>query len=445
MTKDFTKGPEGRAILEFAIPIITGAFFMQLYHYTDAVIVGRFLGKEALAAVGASAPFVFMLVALVIGISMGTTITIAQYFGQKQYDKIKLAADSLYIFLAAAAIILTAIGLVFNGPIMRALGLPIEIQPYAAEYLNIYVGGMVFLFLFNSLSAILRGVGDSRSPLLFLIISSVLNVGLDLWFVAGLGFGVASVAWATVISQAVAVIFAVFYTNKHNKLVRLDLFHLRFDKHIFLRSLKLGLPAGAQQLFVAFGMLAIVSIVNGFGTDVVAAFSAAQRIETFVCIIPMNLSIALTSFTGQNFSAGRFDRIKNGLHSTLKYLLVASFIIMVGLTALARPLMSMFTTESAVIEIGCGYLLVLGLSFWLFSVMFCYMGTLRGMGNTVAPMFITLFSLWLIRVPVASFLSSRIGVLGIWLSSTASWALGLAAVMLVFYFTIKKAKVVKKL
>ena len=439
-TKDFTSGEEGRQIINFAIPIITGIVFMQLYHYTDSVIVGRFIGKEALAAVGASTPFVFMLVALVIGISMGTTIIISQCFGRKQYEPIKRAADSLYIFLLISAVILTVLGIIFNHDIMRFINLPEEIQPYASEYLNIYLLGLIFLFGFNSLSAILRGVGDSKTPLLFLIVSSVLNIILDLLFVVVFKWGIAGAAWATNIAQASAVIFGIIYVNKHNHLVKLDLRHLSFDKTLFIRSIKLGLPAGMQQLFVSFGMLAIVGLVNGFGTDVIAAYSAASRIETFVCIIPMNLSIALTTFTGQNFSAGKIDRVRKGLHSTIKTSLIASFIILLVLSAFARPLMNMFVPEPSVIEVGCQYLIVLGLSFWLFSIMFCYMGTLRGMGNTIAPMFISLITLWIIRIPVASLLSSHIGELGIWVSSSISWFIGMIAAIIIFYRTTKTSK-----
>ncbi len=262
---------------------------MQLYNWADTVIVGRYVGKQALAAVGASAPFVFMLVALVMGIGIGTTIIISQAYGLRDYDKIRKASDSLYLFLTAAAVAITALGLIFSRKIMILIDLPEDILPYAVSYLNIYLLGLIFLFFFNCLSSILRGIGDSRTPLIFLAVSAVLNILLDLLLVAVIPLGIEGAAWATVIAQAMAVTFAILYTNRRNDIVRFDPRRLVFDRRIFVRSLKLGIPAGVQQMFVAMGMLAIVSIVNSFDTDTVAAFSGASRIETLVSVIPMNL------------------------------------------------------------------------------------------------------------------------------------------------------------
>ncbi|MEG1649754.1 MAG: MATE family efflux transporter, partial [Rikenellaceae bacterium] len=311
-------------------------------------------------------------------------------------------------------------------------GLPPEIIPQAATYLNIYMIGLIFLFLFNSLSAILRGVGDSKTPLIFLAVSAVLNVALDLLFVVVFGFGIEGAAWATVISQGFAVTFAFIYTARHNEIVSTNLMKLRFDTAIFLRSLKLGIPAGMQQLFVSIGMLAIMSFVNGFGTDTIAGYAAASRIEAFVFVIPLNLSIAVTNFTAQNYGAGLKDRVRLGVRAALKFSLVASFVILIVLSALSLPLMKMFSPEVSVINVGTTYLYVLGVTFPLFAVMFCYMGALRGMGNTIVPMFITLFSLWIVRVPLAGVLSDCWGEIGIWLSGSASWALG-AIVAYIFY------------
>lgn len=418
--------------MTFAYPIMIGNVCMQLYNYADSVVVGRFIGKEALAAVGASTPFIFMLISLVIGISMGSTIVISQFTGGNSISDIKKAADSLYIFLFAAAIILASIGIIFNEAIMEFIKLPEELRGWAKKYLDITLLGMVFLFGFNSLSAILRGIGDSVTPLIFLIVSSVINIILDVVFVIVFNWGIEGVAWATVISQAFSFLFAVLYTNHKSEIVKFDIKTMCFDKKIFLKSIKLGFPAGIQQLLVSMGMLAVLSIINSHGTDTIAAYSAAYRIESFIMVIPMSISMSLTSFAGQNFGAQNFDRIRNGLRATIKFTFATSFILLVLLSALAEPLMRMFTTEQAVIEIGCMYLYVFGVSYWLFAIMFCYMGTLRGMGNTVIPMFITLFTLWIIRVPVAKLFDSLIGTTGIWISSTFSWATG--AIIVFFYF-----------
>lgn len=413
---------------------------MQLYNWADTVIVGRYVGKQALAAVGASAPLVFMLVALVIGIGIGTTIIISQAYGSRDYDKIRKASDSLYIFLTAAAAVITALGLTFSRRVMILIGLPEDILPYAVSYLDIYLLGLIFLFFFNCLSSILRGIGDSRTPLIFLIVSAVLNILLDLLLVAVIPLGIEGAAWATVIAQAIAVVFAIVYTNRHNTIVRFDPLHLVFDRHIFVRSLKLGIPAGIQQMFVSMGMLAIVSIVNGFGTDTVAAFSGASRIESLVAVIPMNLGIALTSFTGQNFGVGDFDRIRRGMYATVRYSLIAGSVVMAGLLLTAEPIMRVFTSEREVIEVGCGYLHVLGLSFWIFSLMMCFMGALRGMGNTVTPMIIALVSLWIIKVPAAHVLSDMFGQIGIWTATAFSWTLGMICAAVAFNMTWRRKR-----
>ncbi|MFI3322548.1 MAG: MATE family efflux transporter [Rikenellaceae bacterium] len=425
MGTDFTKGKVESKLIKFAIPIIIGNILMQLYQYTDSVIVGRFVGKEALAAIGATTPFVFMLVSLVIGISIGSTVLIAQFFGKNEIENIRKASDSLYIFLFFAAVVITSIGLIFNRYIMELISLPSEIIPLATSYLNIYLFGLIFLFLFNSLSAILRGLGDSKSPLYFLVFSSIINILLDLLFVAYFDFGIKGAAWATVISQLFAIVFATWFISKRNSLISLNPLKMRFDKNIFLKSIKIGIPAGAQQLFVSMGMMAILSFVNSYGTDTIAGYTAASRIEAFVFVIPMNLSMAITTFTAQNYGANQIERVKKGVNASMKISMIASIVVLILLSALAPPLMKMFSSDTEVIATGASYLYVLGFSYAIFCAMFCYMGALRGMGNTIVPMFITLFSLWLVRVPLAKVLSqTSLGELGIWLSGSLSWLAG---------------------
>lgn len=435
---DFTKGDTSKQIISFAIPIIIGNAFMQLYQYADSVIVGKYLGKEALAAVGASTPFTFMIISLVIGISMGTTITISQYFGKKDYKSVKQAADSLYIFLFFAYIILFTFGIYFSETILKLVNLPEELLTQATDYLDIYLIGLIFLFGFNCLSAILRGVGDSMTPLKFLLFSAITNIFLDLLFVVVFEWGIKGAAWATVIAQAISLVFAIFYTNKKSSIIKLNILKLEYNRKIFSEGVKLGLPAGVQQLLVSFGMLAIVSIVNSYGTDTIAAFSAAGRIEALVFVIPMGLSLSMTSFVAQNYGVHNFERIEEGLKASLKITLISSFALLILLSALAEPLMRMFTSEKNVIAIGCEYLYVFGVSYWLFAVMFCYTGVLRGMRNTIMPMLITLLSLWIIRVPAAHILSYYFNELGIWLASTLSWGSGMLLSILYYKKYFKK-------
>jgi putative MATE family efflux protein len=240
--KDLTQGNESKLILQFATPMLLGNVFQQLYNIVDSIIIGNFLGKEALAAVGAAFPFIFLLISLIIGIATGSTIVIAQYFGAKDLDKVRRAIDTLYIFLFFASISVSIIGIAFSDPYFRLISLPEEVIPLAVTYMNIYIGGIIFAFGFSGTSAILRGLGDSKTPLYFLIIATIANIILDLLFVLVFGWGVAGVAIATVISQAGAFITAILYLNRTHELVTLTTFRLRFDREIFRQSIRIGLP-----------------------------------------------------------------------------------------------------------------------------------------------------------------------------------------------------------
>ena len=242
--KDLTTGNESKLILQFAAPMLLGNIFQQFYNIVDSIVVGNFIGKEALAAVGASFPIIFTLISLVIGFAMGATIIIAQYFGSKQMQKVKLTIDTLYIVLFIASVVTTIIGIALSGPILRLIQLPEEIYPQARLYLIIYLSGLVFFFGFNGTSAILRGLGDSKTPLYFLIIATVANIIMDLLFVVVFKWGIAGVAVATVISQAGAFFTALIYLDRTHPVMKFSLFNLKFDKEIFWNSVRIGLPSG---------------------------------------------------------------------------------------------------------------------------------------------------------------------------------------------------------
>ena len=238
--KDLTKGKEYKLILMFALPMLFGNVFQQLYNIIDSIIVGNYLGKEALAAVGASFPVIFLLMSLVIGISIGSTILISQYYGAKQFDNIRKAVDTINIVLFIAAIFFGAIGVIFSKEIFILIKLPAEIIPDASKYLQIYFLGLPAFFGFHGISAILRGVGDSKTPLYFLIIATVANIILDLLFIVVLETGIEGVAYATIIAQGGAFLTAVIWVKKYNKLLSFRLIKLEFDKEIFIKSLKIG-------------------------------------------------------------------------------------------------------------------------------------------------------------------------------------------------------------
>lgn len=405
--KDLTTGNIGGSILRFAAPMLIGNIFQQTYNVVDSIIVGQFLGKEALAAVGASFPIIFALISFVIGIASGGTIVIAQYFGAKDYEKVRRAIDTLYIFVFFASLLIMAVGIIFSEEIFRLMKLPEEVMPDAIVYLETFLLGTVLLFGFNGTSAILRGLGDSVTPLVFLIIASAFNIALDFAFIKYLGMGVQGAALATVVSHGGAFITAIFYLNKTHKLVKLRLTKLVFDWDIFRKSVRIGLPSGFQQTFVSFGMLALFRIVNTFGTNVAAAYTVAGRIDSLAMLPAMNFGQALSTFVGQNIGANKIERVKQGLRATMGMSILVSVLLTAGIVVFREELMRIFISDPQVIDIGVDYLVIVGSSYIIFSIMFSLNGVLRGAGDTIIPMFITLLSLWIIRIPLASLLSGR--------------------------------------
>lgn len=424
--KDMTVGKEWKLILQFALPMLAGSLFQQLYNVVDTIIVGNFLGKEALAAVGASFPVIFVLVSMIIGLASGITIIISQFFGAKDYDKVRKAIDTMYISLFFASIITTIAGIAFSEKIFILLNLPEEVMPQALSYLNIYLLGMIGFFGFNGTSAILRGLGDSKTPLYFLIISTLSNILLDLLFVIVFKMGVDGVALATIISQGGAFISAVFYLNKYHKLINISVKNLRFDWEIFKLSNKIGLPVGFQHTFVALGIMAIMGIVNSYGTDVIAAFSVASRLDAIATIPAMILAQALATFVGQNLGGNKPSRVRSGLISTLIITVIVTLITSGIIILFGSVFMKAFTNDTNVIRIGSEYLTIVSLFYLLFAIMFIFTGVMRGAGDTLIPMIITLLSLWLVRIPLAHILSNRMGgEEGIWWSFPIGWAVGL--------------------
>jgi len=425
--KDLSYGNEGKLIFLFAVPMLLGNVFQQLYNVVDSVVVGRFIGKEALAAVGTSSPVIFLLVSFIIGITMGFTIIISQFFGAKDLGKVKSAINTAYIFLFVTSIIVGFGGILLIRPIFLLIRLDPGIIPQATDFLTIFLAGLIFLFGFNGTSAILRGLGDSKTPLYFLIGSVVLNILLDLLFVPVLHWGVRGVATATVISEAVAFVAQILYLNRYHKVVRFSFRDLRFDWDLFRKSMRIGLPTGFQQTFVAAGMIALYGVVNRFGVDANAAYSAAGRIDSFAAMPAMSFAAALSVFVGQNIGANRPDRVKAGFRATLIMTSVISVAISIITLFFGRYLMWMFSADDRVIEMGREYLMIIGGSYILFSAMFVVNGVLRGAGDTLIPMFITLFSLWVIRIPVAHFLSISpgTGITGVWWSVPIGWLTGL--------------------
>jgi len=443
--KDLTTGKVGRSIFYFALPMLIGNVFQQFYQIVDSMVVGHYIGKSALAAVGASFPLIFLLVSLIIGVGSGFTVIISQYFGAKDMDKVKRSIDTMYYVIFFAAITLTIVGLLVGGRILELTKLPSDVLPEAKLFFNIFMGGSIFLFGFNGTAAMLRGLGDSKTPLYFLAASLIINIILDLIFVIGFHWGVAGVAYATVISEALAFSATVIYMNRYHEIIKFSIKKLPvFNTEIFWQSVRIGLPSGFQQTFVALGMIALYSIVNRHGTSVIAAYSVAGRIDSLATLPAMNFAMALSAFVGQNMGANRPDRVKKGLKATFMMSLCVSVFFTFVSMVFGKELMTLFSHEKEVVETGAQYLFIVGAFYSVFSTMFILGGTIRGAGDTLVSMFITLIALWVVRVPVSYFLSEYIGVTGIWWGIPAGWIVGVTISFLYYLSGRWKNKAVVK-
>ncbi|MDO9579858.1 MAG: MATE family efflux transporter, partial [Bacteroidales bacterium] len=289
-----------------------------------------------------------------------------------------------------------------------------------------YLSGIIIFFGYNGTSAVLRGLGDSKTPLYFLIIATVANIILDLLFVTVFKMGVAGAAYATLIANGLAFLLAIIWLNKTHKLIRIAIRGLHFDRYIFRQSIRIGLPTGIQLTLVAMGALALLGIVNTFGTDVIAGFSVASRLDAIAIVPAMSFSQAISTFVGQNIGANKIERIRVGLISTLKMSGIVTIVTTIFIIFTGHFMMNIFTNDTEVIRLGYQYLTIVSSFYIVFTLMLIYNGVMRGAGDTLIPMFFSILSLWLIRIPMAWFLSVKIGVTGIWWAIPVGWTIGLA-------------------
>lgn len=417
---DLTEGKVWKVIVRFAVPLLVGNLLQQFYNITDSIIVGQFLGKEALAAVSASFFIYYFIISLVIGVGSGTTVVISQLFGAKQYQKVQLAFSSFFIFMLVGGIILSIAGIIFAEPVFRLTNTPEEVIPQAVAYFRIYIGGTFLFVTFNSIISILRGVGESVRPMLFILITTVLNIAFDLLFILVFKWGIEGAARATVVSQGIGMCIALAYVNNTHPLLSIKKQDMLFDWKLFKESLKIGLPTSVQQCAIALGLIALLGIVNSFGTNTLTAYGAAGKIDTIITQAVLTLSGALAAFCGQNIGAGRLDRVKKGVQFTMYTNIALGLLTFAAVYLFGNEMMGIFTKDIDVVAIGKEYLLIIGGFFIVHGALNVYNGALRGAGDTLFPMITSLVCLWLIRIPLAYYLSSWLGRNGIW------WAIGIS-------------------
>ncbi|MCC0679759.1 MATE family efflux transporter [Clostridioides sp. ES-S-0005-03] len=430
--KDLTTGHEGKSIFFFAMPMLIGSLFQQLYNTADSIIVGRFIGKEAMAAVSGANPIMFLLVAMLMGVSLGFSILISQFYGSGDLKKVKATIDTTYILLFIGSILISVIGIVFGGPMLKLMNTPESVFNQSKLYLTIIFGGILFSAGYNSVSAILRGLGDSVTPLYFLIIATILNIVLDLTFIVVLKMGVEGVALATIMAQAVSFIISIIYLNKKHEVLKFKIKGIVYDNKIFKDGLRLGLPSGVQQMLFSIGNMALQFLVNGYGTSAMAAFGAGLRIENFISLPIMNLGSAVSTFVAQNIGAGENERVRKGIRESIKMALILSIVVVALILLFRENLISLFNTDKDVIKIGSSYLFIIGPFFLFIGTSFVLSSAMKGAGDSMFALMSSVVSLWLGRIP-ASYLFSRLfGTDGIWMGIPFGWTLGL--IVTVIYY-----------
>ncbi|WP_332849778.1 MATE family efflux transporter, partial [Clostridioides difficile] len=430
--KDLTTGHEGKSIFFFAMPMLIGSLFQQLYNTADSIIVGRFIGKEAMAAVSGANPIMFLLVAALMGVSLGFSILVSQFYGSGDLKKVKATIDTTYILLFIGSILISILGIVFGGPMLKLMNTPESVFAQSKLYLTIIFSGILFSAGYNSVSAILRGLGDSVTPLYFLIIATILNIVLDLTFIVVLRMGVEGVALATIMAQAVSFIISIIYLNKKHEVLKFKIKGIVYDNKIFKDGLRLGLPSGVQQMLFSIGNMALQFLVNSYGTSAMAAFGAGLRIENFISLPIMNLGSAVSTFVAQNIGAGENERVKKGIRESIKMTLVLAVTVIALILLFRENLIALFNTDKDVIKIGSSYLFIIGPFFLFIGTSFVLSSAMKGAGDSMFALISSIVSLWLGRLPASYMLSKFFGTDGIWMGIPFGWTLGL--IVTVIYY-----------
>ena len=440
MKTDLTHGPVMKTMLRFAVPMILGNLMQQCYNIADTLIVGQFLGAGALAAVGSAFSLMTFLTSILLGLAMGSGTVFSMRFGQKDELGLKEGILASFTLLGAVTVVLNVAVFLGIDWIIRVLQTPADLVGLMREYLIVIFAGLVGIFLYNFFASLLRSIGNSVVPLLFLAVSAVLNIALDLWFVAGLNRGVAGAAEATVISQYVSGIGIAVYTwVKCPELIRKDrAVRLRWSR---VREItNYSALTCLQQSIMNLGILAVQGLVNSFGTTVMAAFAAAVKIDAFAYLPVQDFGNAFSIFTAQNFGAGKTDRIRKGIRVATLTSMLFGLLISIAVFVLAEPLMTLFIDagETAVIAEGVRYLRIEGAFYYLIAALFLLYGLCRALGKPGMSVVLTVVSLG-IRVALAYALAPipLFGVVGIWWSVPIGWLLA-DALGLIYYLAKRK-------
>ncbi|MBR1749845.1 MAG: MATE family efflux transporter [Ruminococcus sp.] len=438
--KDLTTGSPTKVLWAFTIPMFLSVVFQQLYSIADSAIAGKFAGEDALAAIGASYPITMIFMAVAVGINVGCTVVISQFFGAKNFIRVKTSATTTLIASAVTALVFTLFGLLFCSSLLKMVNTPDDIFDPSAVYLNIYTAGLLFLFLYNVCTGIFTALGDSKTPLYFLIGSSVGNVVLDYIFVGVFEWGVAGAAWATFIAQGVSCLLSLYVIFRKLKEIKTEEKAELFSWAMLGKVSAYAIPSILQQSFVSVGNIFIQGLVNSYGKSVIAGYSAAVKLNTFAVTSFATLGNALSGFCAQCYGAGDKKRIREGFRAGIAMAFIVSVPFIACYYLLSDAMMSLFIDPGsgrAVMETGREYLRILAPFYTVVGVKLMADGLLRGTGRM--PLFMaTTFSDLILRVLLAFILSRRMGqARGIWLSWPIGWTTAMVLSIIFYFITIK--------
>ncbi len=398
-TNSLTEGKISKQLMGFFFPIWFGTFFQQLYNTADAVIVGNFVGKEALASVGGpTAAIINLLVGFFVGIASGCSVVISQYYGARDIENTKKSVNTAVTFSIVSGFILMAIGIPLAPNLLRWMGTPEEIMVYSTEYMTIYFSGIVFNLVYNIGSGVLRAMGDSKRPLYFLIVCTICNVILDIIFVVIFDMKVKGVAYATIISQFISAVLVILSLKLSYKEFDFSLKKLSVDKNILKEMFKIGIPAGLQSVMYSLSNVVIQSDINSFGTDTVAAWTAYGKIDAIYWMTVGSFGLSVTTISGQNYGAKKYDRVKESITVCMKIAGAVTVAMSIFLILAGQWIYRIFTSDQSVIDIGL-FMLRITAPFYIFYIpVEVFSGGMRGAGTVKIPTFITLFGICVVRI-----------------------------------------------
>lgn len=441
-TKELTSGSPIKLITFFMLPIFLGNIFQQLYNLVDALIVGRIIGINALAAVGATSPIIFMIISFIFASTQGFTVITAQKFGAREYDLVKKSLAASIVLSAALTIIVTLISAPFSYQMLAFLRTPADIIHMADTYLFIMLVGIFATVFYNLSSNIIRALGDSKTPLYFLIFASILNVFLDIYFIVNLKMGIVGAGWATVVSQAISTILCLAFMFWKFPILRLKKEDWNVSKDFYMEHLRVGIPMGFQMSVLSIGIIALQFVLNGFGSVAVAAFTTAMRVDQLFTQVYLALGATMAVFAAQNFGAKKLSRIKEGAKASILIAFITSIFSILVLTFFSGDLVALFMSEvdPEVVRLAEIYLHILMIFFFFLGVLLIFRNILQGMGSVMAPLASGIAEL-IARTACAFIFGHYFGYVGICTATPAAWAA--AALVLFIGYKISLIKHVK--